>query len=422
MITTCFRFVVCAAALSVLSPASTTEAAEPLVGYHAQVKVAAPTRLDWVFAVANQSPAEPPAEWLSGYESTAQKYELYVPENLDKRKPAPVVIFISAGDSPAGWSQWQAVCKKAGAIFASPFGAGNNTPAPRRAHIVLDVLDDIARRHKIDPDRTYLGGFSGGSRIACGIVFALPEYFGGVVPVCGAEKLRDDSWLRQRVTDRISVALVTGETDFNRAELENLRETMFTTVGVRTKRWTVPGLGHGVPDANTLGPVFAWLEEGAVERKRKATIYPAMRIGGDKVPSREEWAEALLKEAKLRLLKPATTYSGLMQLSGISTRWNDLPAAAAATKILTEYDARDERPWEEDDLKEQRLYLVASARGLDAYGSGKLPQQYAAQRSGMLKTAIELWQQVQADSPDSPAGKEAANRIPKLQAMLEKGE
>lgn len=397
-------------------------AAEPLVGYHAQVKVAEPTRLDWVFAVANQSPAEPPAEWLAGYDSTAQKYELYVPENLDKRKPAPVVIFISAGDSPAGWSQWQTVCKKAGVIFASPFGAGNNTPAPRRAHIVLDVLDDIARRHKIDPDRTYLGGFSGGSRIACGIVFALPEYFGGVVPVCGAEKLRDDSWLRQRVTDRISVALVTGETDFNRAEVENLRETMLTTVGVRTKRWTVPGMGHGVPDANTLGPAFAWLEEGAVDRKRKATLYPAMRIGGDTVLSREQWADTLLKEAKLRLQKPATTYSGLMQLSGIATRWNDLPAAAAATKILTEYDARDARPWEEDDLKEQRLYLVASARGLDAYGSGKLPQQYAAQRSGMLKTAIELWQHVQADSPDSPAGKEAAIRIPKLQALLDKGE
>jgi hypothetical protein len=420
-----FRFVVCAAALTcgvLLFAHPSASAAEPLVGYHAQVKVAAPTRLDWVFAVANQSPAEPPAQWLTGYESTEQKYELYVPENLDKRKPAPVVIFISAGESPAGWGQWQAVCKKAGVIFASPFGAGNNTPAPRRAHIVLDVLDDIARRHKIDPDRTYLGGFSGGSRIACGVVFSLPEYFGGVVPVCGAEKMRDESWLRQRVTDRISVALVTGENDFNRAELENLRETMFTTVGVRAKRWTVPGLGHGVPDANTLGPVFAWLEEGAVERKRKATLYPAMRIGGDKVPSREEWAEALLKEAKLRLQKPATTYSGLMQLSGVATRWSDLPEAEAATKILTEYDSRDERPWEADDLKEQRLYLVASARGLDAYGSGKLPQQYAAQRSGMLKTAIELWQQVLADSPDSPAGKEAAIRIPKLQALLDRGE
>lgn len=423
MTNTRFLSIAISAALSfvaqqTLTPSAT--AADALVGYHAQVQVAAPTRLDWVFAVANQSPAEPPASWNAGYDSSAQKYELFVPENLDKRKPAAVVLFISAGDSPAGWNQFQAVCRRAGVIFASPFGAGNNTPAPRRARIVLDVLDDIARRHKIDPDRTYLGGFSGGSRIACGIVFGLPEYFGGVIPVCGAEKLRDESWLRQRATDRISVAFVTGETDFNRAEVERLREPMFTELGLRAKRWTVPGLGHGIPDAQTLGPVVAWLEEGAVDRKRKATQWPAMRIGGAVVPSRAEWADALLKEAKLRLQKPATTYSGLMQLQGIATRWSDLPAAKAATKLLSEYDARDERPWEADDLAEQRKFLIATARGLDAYGSGELPQQYAAQRAGMLKTAVELWTQVRDDSPDSPAGKEAATRIPLLERLIEK--
>jgi hypothetical protein len=407
-------------AVAQLSMPRSAAAAEALVGYHAQVKVAAPTRLDWVFAVANQSPAEPPAQWLAGYESTEQKYELFVPENLDKRKWAPVVIFISAGDTPAGWNQFQAVCRRAGVIFASPFGAGNNTPAPRRARIVLDVLDDIARRHKIDPNRTYLGGFSGGSRIACGIVFGLPEYFGGVIPVCGAEKLREESWLRQRVTDRISVALVTGENDFNRAELERFREPMFAEVGVRVKRWTVPGLGHGVPDAQTLGPVFAWLEEGAAERKRKATQWPAMWLGGPRVPNRMEWADALLEEAKIRLEKPSTTYSGLMQLQGIATRWSDVPAAREANKILGEYESKTERPWEEEDIAEQRRYLIAQARALDGYGSGDLPQQYAAQRKGMLQGAIKLWEQVLDDSPDSPAGKEAAYRIPKLQAMVDK--
>ncbi|MCE9603266.1 MAG: hypothetical protein K8U03_00010 [Planctomycetia bacterium] len=421
MTKTCILSVVLCAALQTAFPL-TARAAEALVGYHAQVKVAAPTRLDWIFAVANQSPAQPPAAWLAGYDSTEQRYELFVPENLDRRKPAPVVLFISAGDTPAGWSQWQTVCRKAGVIFASPFGAGNNCPAPRRARIVLDVIDDIARRQKIDPDRTYLGGFSGGSRIACGIVFGLPEYFGGVIPVCGAEKLREESWLRQRASDRISVALVTGEQDFNRAELERLREPMFTDVGVRTKRWTVAGLGHGIPDGQTLAPVFAWLEEGAVDRKRKATQWPAMRIGGSDVPSRSEWADALLKEAKLRLQKPATVYSGLMQLQGIATRWPDVAAADAALTVLGEYEARAERPWEADDIAEQRRYLAAEARSIDGYGSGALPAQYEAQRGGMLRKAIELWQQVQDDSPDSAAGKEAGVRIPKLQALLEKSQ
>ena len=40
------------------------ESADPLPpGTHDRVQVAAPTRLDWVFTISNQSPAKPPAEW-----------------------------------------------------------------------------------------------------------------------------------------------------------------------------------------------------------------------------------------------------------------------------------------------------------------------------------------------------------------------
>src|SRR5205809_256329 len=59
-------------------------------GYQAKVKVAAPTRLDWVFALANQSLAEPPADWLKDYDSTATEYELFVPPGAGK-KTLPLV-------------------------------------------------------------------------------------------------------------------------------------------------------------------------------------------------------------------------------------------------------------------------------------------------------------------------------------------
>lgn len=129
-------------------------------GYQKEVTVREPTRLDWVFANANQSVVNPPAEWLEGYDSTKQKYEVFVP-NIPKpaaaktktksktknAEPAdaglPLVLFISAGDQPAGWSQLQSVCQQKGIAFASPFGAGNNTPMPRRIRLVLDVLDDF---------------------------------------------------------------------------------------------------------------------------------------------------------------------------------------------------------------------------------------------------------------------------------------
>jgi len=388
-------------------------AAQPLRGHHPQIAVAAPTRLDWVFALANQSPTSPPAEWLKGYDSTAQRYELYVPASVDPRKPAPLVLFISAGNNAAGLNNWRAVCDRHGVLFASPSAAGNNTTGPVRTRIILDVLDDVRRRFAVDADRTYLGGFSGGARVACSIAFALPEYFGGVVPVCGAENLRDESWLRRRTIDRLSVALVTGENDFNRGELERLREPLLSGVGVRTKVWTVSGLGHGIPSAAELVAAFAWLEEGLAARRRLALQWPAMRIAGEP-PTREAWSAALLAEAKKRLQTPTTLYSGLMQLQGIAARWPDLPAATEALRLLTEYDARPLRPWEAEDLAEQRLFLLAEARALDGYASGELPKQYEAQRADMAAAALDRYRTLLADDAQSPAGQEARRRIPAL--------
>lgn len=403
--------------LAVLACGPGAATAQPVRGYQPEMRVQEPTRIDWVFALANQSRAEPPADWIRDYDSAQQRYELFVPPNLDPRKPTPLVLFISPGNRPTGWSQWQRVCQPSGVIYASPFAAGNDCPTPRRVRIVLDVLDDVRRRFAIDADRTYLGGFSGGARIACAVAFALPEHFGGVVPVCGAERLRDESWLRQRVVDRLSVAPITGESDFNRGEIERYRGPLLTEVGVRTKVWTVPNLGHSIPDAKVLAEVLAWLDEGAQDRAARAKAWPAMRIAGSAAPSRAQRAEALLGEARQRLEKPATLFSGLMQLQGITVRWPDLPAAAAARRLLVEYDSRTDRPWEADDLAEQRRFLIAEARALGDYATGPLPQPYEKQRPDMARTALELWKQVLADGPTTPSGKEAARRIPELEKV-----
>ena len=398
--------------------ASLLAAEQPLRGHQPRVSIVAPTRLDWVFAMANQSPAEPPADWLKGYDSTQQRYELYVPRTVNPTKPTGLILFISAGNDPAGLAQWRTVCDAAGMLFASPYGAGNGTNGPERIRIVLDVLDDVRRRFAIDPDRTYLGGFSGGARVGCRIAFAMPEYFGGVVPVCAGESLREESWLRQRVIDRLSVALITGETDFNRGEIERFRGPLLTDVGVRTKVWMVPKLGHGLPSAGVLAEALRWLEEGLQGRRRLAAEWPAMRTAAEPA-SREAWSKALLDEAKKRLQNPKMLYAGLSQLQGLAVRWQDLPAAAEANLILGKYEAEAERPWEADDLAEQRKFLLAEARGLAAYATGPLSPQYEKQRSGMAGAALERWQMLLADDPDSPAGREAQARIPELQKLLD---
>lgn len=418
------RFILALLSLSVCHIAAADE-----TGYQPEVTVRAATRLDWVFAVSNQSRVDPPADWLDGYDSTRQRYRLFVPPtSRTSAKPkkgkavstsgVPLVLFISAGDEPAGWSQLQAVCQQQGIAFASPFAAGNNTPTQRRVRIILDVLDDVRQRHAIDPDRTYIGGFSGGGRIACAIGFALPELFGGVMPVCAGGDLREETWLRHRAIDRLSVAMITGTDDFNRGETERFRGPQLADVGVRAKVTVVPKMGHSIPDAKIFAKVIEWLDAEAAGRRKFAEQYPASRLASDAGPSREESAKSLFDEGRKRLKEPHTLYSGLMQLQGVMQRWPDLPVAEEAKQILSDYEARPERPWEADDINEQRKNLLARARGLSAYATGDLPPQYAKQRKDMLEAAINLWMLVVQDGQDAKAVAEAQKRLPDLEKRL----
>ncbi|OAI45749.1 hypothetical protein AYO44_12480 [Planctomycetaceae bacterium SCGC AG-212-F19] len=393
--------------------------AQQVKGFQAKVKVAGPTRIDWTFAATNRSLDKVPANLLpADYDSGKQQYDLFVPPTYNAKQSYPVVIFINAGEGPAGWPHWEPACKQHGIIFASPYGAGNNVDMPKRIRIVLDVLDDVRRNYNTDPDRTYTSGYSGGGRVAGRIAFSLPEYFGGTVPVCATGEFRNETWLQHRLIDRVSVALVTGESDFNRGECERYMSAWMTEIGVRTKTWVVPKMGHGIPSGATFGEVFTWLEEDLPRRRELAKKYPASQVPGNAAPPRAELAAAVLAEGKQRLQAKETTYRGVMLLLGCAIRWGDVPAGAEAAKLVKEYDAKTDKYWDEEHNDYERRFALGQARGLYAYASGPLAGEYAKQRPAMAKAALELYGRLLQDGKDAKAVEEAKKRIPELEKLL----
>jgi pimeloyl-ACP methyl ester carboxylesterase len=406
--------VLCAA---LLAPAA------PPQGYTAKATAGGPTRLDWTFAVTSQSLADPPAKLTGdGYDSAKQTYELFVPERKDPKKPLPAILFVSAGDEPGGWKAFEKTCKDGGFVFIGVRGAGNNVPPPKRVRVVLDCFDDVRRQVPLDPDRTYVAGFSGGARMACAIAFALPEYFGGVIPVCAAGDLREEPWLRHRLVDRLSAALVTGETDFNRGEVERWRGTMWKDTGIRTRVWTQAKTGHALPPPATVAEVVKWLDEGADRRASAAKKAPASRATPDGALAREENAKAVFDEGKQLLGDKKTMHRGLMLLKGAAGRWPDLASGKAALKLLQEYDAKKDRPWEDDDIAEQVKQIAAEARGLSDYAINGIPagSQYEKQRPDMARHAIDLWGVLVKDAPDSALGKEGKKWVADLEPLTKK--
>ncbi|MGE3806497.1 MAG: hypothetical protein AB7K24_17660 [Gemmataceae bacterium] len=389
-------------------------------GLQQKVQVEGPTRLDWTYVLSDQSLPKVPADWLKNFDSTKQTYDLFVPESYNASKPAGLILFVSAGNGPAGQKNFEAACNKNNLLFASPYNAGNGVDTKQRVRIVLDVLDDVRKKYNIDPDRTYIAGFSGGGRIACGIAFALPELFGGVIGVCASGNLRDEPYLRHRVMERLNVAFLTGENDFNRGEVERFRTPMLEGVGVEAKSWVFPGMGHAIPNAAQLQEVVDWLDQGVKKRQELAKKFPASRlVGGKMLPAREEQAKALFAEGQKRMEQKETFYSGLMQLLTVMKRYRDLPIAKDATKILTKYDAMEDHHWKDDDIAEQRRFLLSEARAITAYATGDLPKEYEPQRGNFAKEALLRWNIIIKDAPaDSKVSEEAKKQIPVLQKLV----
>ncbi len=396
--------------------------AAPPQGYSAKISVSGPTRIDWFFPAANQSPAKPPAKFVGNdYDSTKQSYDLFVPPRKDTKQPLPAILFISAGDDSQGWKSFETPCKQLGFVFIGVRGAGNSVPVPKRCRTILDCFDDVCRQVPLDPDRTYIAGLSGGGRVACGIGFALPEYFGGIIPIVAGGELRDEPWLRHRAIDRLSVALITGTTDFNRGEIEKWRGPLWKDIGIRTKIWTL-NMGHTMPPGASLLEAIKWLDENKDKRAALAKKYPATRAGSDGAASREEAAKALLEEGREKIKARETLHAGLMLLKGCLERWPDLKAADDAKKTLLEFEAKKEKPWEADDIAEQLKFLTAEARALGDYALEGIAStsQYAKQRPDFAKKSIELWKQIIAAAPDSPAAKEGEKRLPQLEKLAGK--
>jgi len=367
------------------------------------VTVSGPTRLDWEFV--SHRFARDAADQLESYDSKKQRYQLYIPGNYSKTRAWPLIVFVSPSKDPLGWDRFENVCEREGIFFCSPYRAGNTVPGGLRSRIILDVTDDVRRRFRIDPNQTYIGGFSGGGRLACTVGFAMPEIFAGIIPVCGTNPPGSLTYLRHRLVDRVSVAFVTGEQDFNRRENEVWMAPYVKELDVRSRLWIAPGTGHDIPGPALMEDVVAWLAADVRRRQEDARDRPLLNFKADEALRDDALADRLFEAAQNELKEKQRVWNGVAILHGIASRWPK-SETAAKSKGLLEKVAGDERLVEElGPLRwnDDRKSFGAQARGLE--------------RFGMTPKAIEVWQALSAQYPDSPIADEAQKEIDRLKSQ-----
>jgi pimeloyl-ACP methyl ester carboxylesterase len=267
---------------------------------------------------------------------------------------------------------------------------------------VLDVFDDVRRHYRVDPDQTYVVGFAGSARVAISLAFALPECVGGVVAISGFGPMNDLPYLRHRVRDRLSVALVAGAGELARNDLENYDRPLLEAMDVRSRLWILARPGAAIPSAEALTEIHGWLAEDLPRRRADAKARPSLAVAPDEVPTPLQQASRLVDAAVADLPDPGRTWHAVALLEGVQARWPDNAAAARARKLLDEVRADPEkaRLLGEQRSAEQRQTLVAQAR--------------AREQAGRRRQALETWQALIQGHAGSVEATKAAKEVTRL--------
>ena len=195
-----------------------------------------------------------------------QRFLVYLPA----RRPDAgygMLVFISPGDQarlPHGWS---GVLDRRGMVFATMANAGNDADAlGRRVPLALSAAADLGGRLPIDRARVYVGGFSGGARVALRLALGYPDLFAGALLDAGSDAIGEALWappraLLERFQENSRVVYLTGARDDLHLSMDGHSQSSM-------RNWCVFGIdsismpwsGHIEADPGSLGEALQALE------------------------------------------------------------------------------------------------------------------------------------------------------------------
>ena len=148
-----------------------------------------------------------------------ERYAVYVPAQHPPRGYA-VLVFIPPWQDARLPPAWAQALDAGGMIFVTAAKSGNEENViDRRIPLALLGAYNIMQRYPIDPERVYIGGFSGGSRVAMRTALAYPDLFHGALlnagsdPIGGAEALLPPDDLFAQFQSSTRLVYVTGTED-----------------------------------------------------------------------------------------------------------------------------------------------------------------------------------------------------------------
>ncbi|HKE47824.1 MAG TPA: hypothetical protein VKB52_07145 [Rhodanobacteraceae bacterium] len=119
-----------------------------------------------------------------------EKFAVYVPPGPAPARGYGLLVFIPPWPEAALPRDWPRILDRHGLIFVSAANSGNDAGTlDRRIPLALLGYENIRKRYPLDAERVYIGGLSGGSRVALRVALAYPDLFRGALLNAGSDPI-----------------------------------------------------------------------------------------------------------------------------------------------------------------------------------------------------------------------------------------
>lgn len=181
--------------------------------------------------------------------------------------PYGLLVFVSPGDLaklPRGWGE---VLDRYGLILVRAAHSGNDANVlERRVPLALLAAQNMLDRYPIDRERVYVGGFSGGSRVALKLAVGYPDLFRGALLNAGSDTLDSPDLvpppdpLFDLFLSNSRLVYLTGEQDsVNLARDRDSQSSMRRAGQTRIDSVIMPGVGHVLAPSDSLSVALSRL-------------------------------------------------------------------------------------------------------------------------------------------------------------------
>ena len=287
--------------------------------------------------------AKTPGEGLreQSIDLAREQFALHVPA----KPPADgyaLLVFVSPWPQANVPAAWVPVLDRHGMIFVSADRSGNDADLlDRREPLALLAAYNVMQKYPVDPHRVFIGGFSGGSRVALRLALGYPDLFRGALLMAGSDPVGTAAIplppapLFRLFRQASRLVYLTGEQDADHLAMDersraSLRDWCVAGATSAPAPWT----GHQLPPPEALDRALSLLAQAAPEDTPRladcrANVDRKLAAQLDKV--RRLAAEGRFAEARTQLLGIDARYGGLAAPQSVSMEASLPPPARSAT-------------------------------------------------------------------------------------------